>query len=145
VAYPQKGEVDMCLRIICLVLIFVACLNGCDSIFKSLPYSMGWGGGAYWSKKGLDYKEVRQFYWGCYSRMAEIYNRERKNKVLMDSTLEVELEIKGQKCMLEHGFSFKDAPFPHEKLCSNSYIKDRGLRSYMIFPACQAKYGKYRK
>jgi len=63
----------------------------------------------------------------------------------MGLDLNIEIEAEGQACMLENGFAFEDAPYPNEKLCSRSYAKDLGLKSYMIFPACQAKFGKYRK
>jgi len=98
------------------------------------------GGVGYWSKKGLGDEEIRQFYWQCYSRFEEVYKT--KN---MSTDLFVEIEIEGQKCMLEHGFTFKDAPYPNEKLCSRPHAKDLGMKSYMFFPACQAKYGKYRQ
>jgi len=137
----------MRLKIICLIFALAICLSGCR-YFTYVSYSTGstmLGGGRYWNKKGLDDKEMSQFYWKCYSGMAEMYNKARKDKTPMDSNLIVELEIEGQKCMLAHGFTFKDASYPDGKLCSRSYAKNKSLKSYMIFPACQAKYGKYRK
>jgi len=125
------------------MLMVVVCLDGCG-YFTYLPYFSGsatMGGRGYWSKKGLGDEEVSRFYRKCYSRLVEIY----KNRSSMDLNLNIEIEIEGQTCMLEHGFTFKDAPYPHEKLCSSSYIKARDMKSYMIFPACQSKYGKYRK
>jgi len=95
------------------------------------------GGGRYWSKKGLDDKEVSRIYWQCYPRRSEMYQGNRD--------LNIKLEIEGQRCMLEHGFNFKDSSYPDQKLCSRSFARDQGIESYMIFPACQAKYGRYRK
>jgi len=132
------------LRLACLMFAFVLSLNGCG-YFSAISYARGGDEGRYWSKKGFDDEEVRRFYRKCYSRMTEAYNKMHKNKIRMNSSFAVELEIEGQKCMLENGFNFNDASYPDEKLCSKSYAKDVGVSSYMIFPACQAKYGKYKK
>jgi len=120
-----------------MLLFFSVYLSGCE-YFAALPYPGGAGGGRYWSKKGLGDEEVRQFYWQCFPRRAEMYK-------IDGDALTVELEIKGQTCMLKHGFNFNDTPRPHGKLCSKEHAKMLGLESYMVFPACQAKYGKYRK
>jgi len=131
----------MRLRIFFVMLVLCVFLNGCRYL-ASLSYFTGstTPGGGYWGKKGLSDKELSQFYWQCYSRFSEVY----KTK-MMSAELFVEIETEGQACMLKHGFTFKDASYPNEKLCSRSYAKDLGIESYMIFPACQAKYGKYRK
>jgi len=132
----------MRLKIFFLILVFGLFLNGCRYI-ASLPYFTGstaMRGVGYWSKKGLGDEDVSRFYWKCYSRFSEVYKTKK-----MSSALFVEIEIEGQTCMLEHGFIFKDASYPNEKLCSSSHAKDLGIKSYMIFPACQAKYGRYRK
>jgi len=126
----------MQMRLICLVAVLGVCLNGCG-YFTYISYSMGSIRGGYWSKKGLEDKEVSRFYWKCYPRRPEMYQGNRD--------LNIKLEIEGQTCMLAHGFTFKDASYPDQKLCSRSFAGDQGIKSYMIFPACQAKYGKYRK
>jgi len=130
----------MQMRFICLVAMLGVCLNGCG-YFSATSYPMGMqGGGVYWNKNGLSNDETLRFYWKCYPKLEEMYNRSS-----MDPKLIIKLEIEGQRCMLEQGFTFKDARYPDEKLCSKSFAKDLGLKSYMIFPACQAKYGKYKK
>jgi len=63
----------------------------------------------------------------------------------IDSNFIVKLEIEGQRCMLKHGFTFKDASWPGMKMCSRGYAELFDVKSYMIFPACQSKYGQYRK
>jgi len=140
----------MRVRLCCLILIFSISTSGCSFIvgyFTYLPYHSGSVGGRYWSKRGVDDNEKRRFYRKCYSKLVEIYEKSRRNKIMSDSDskLIVGFEIEGQVCMLEHGFTFKDAPYGSEKLCSRSYVKDSGIKSHMIFPACQAKHGKYRK
>jgi len=124
-------------EIACSMLIAM-CLGGCSvaGYFIYRPYP-ALSAENYWSKKDLGDEEIRHFYWKCYPRRSEMYGRDR--------ILTTRLEIEGQKCMLEHGFAFKDAPYPHGKLCSSGFAKDRGVESYMIFPACQAKFGKYRR
>jgi len=137
-------------RITFLVMIFGICLNGCY-LAPSFPYP-GAGpwperdDGIHWSKKGLSNEELRKFHRQCYPRWLDMYwhwRNARSDEINEDML--VKLEIEGQTCMLGYGFHFNDAPPPHMRLCSKRYAFIRGLDSYMIFPACQAKYGKYRK
>jgi len=93
----------------------------------------------YWTKEGLDDEDVRRFSREvCHPRLLEM----RKS---MGRTSTIDLEIEQQKCMLEHGFIFKDASKPDMKMCSKAQARKLMLESYMIFPACQAKFGKYRR
>jgi len=122
-----------------IMFVFIICLNGCAYIgeyYGGHPYPTGRM--SLWSKKGFSDEEVRRF-------SGEVCYSMARGMRVGEMAENIELQIEGQKCMLEHGFYFKDAPYPHEKLCSNSYIKARDIKSYMIFPVCQAKYGKYRK
>jgi len=144
-------------KITFLVMIFGICLNGCYFVGFSYPGPER-GDGIHWGKKGLSYEEVRQFHRQCYPRWVDMYGegynykREEisgeltaKHEEKMTRDLVIKLEIEGQACMLGHGFHFNDTPPPHRKLCSKGYSMFLGLDSYMIFPACRAKYGKYRK
>jgi len=122
------------MKFACFMLMFGMGSNGCSLFVPPMPP----GARVVWSKKGLDDEGVRRFYLKCYPRINEMYKSSDRN-------LFAKLEIEGQTCMLENGFYFKDAHYPYEKLCSRHSAKSLGLASYMDFPACQSKYGKYRK
>jgi len=130
----ERAIMKMRMKLTCLMLAFVMVLNGCG-YFTALPYPAI---GVHWVKKGLDDEEVRRFHRQCYPRWSEMYRSISRDLV-------VDLEIEGQKCMLANGFTFKDASRPHGKLCSRDGGRRLGIENHMIFPACQSKYGKYRK
>jgi len=131
----------MRLNITFLVMALGICLNGCG-----VRYPGVWPDAAiHWSKKGMSHEEVRKFHQQCYPRWMDMYWRRSSRDEEISSEQFVELEIEGQICMLGHGFHFDDAPRPHGRLCSKRYAINLDVESYMIFPACQAKYGRYRK
>jgi len=125
-----------------ILLVLGVFLTGC-AMFTP-PYSPG---SMDWSKDGVGSDEVHQFYRKCYKEWLNLSftdgEREIQGQEYRD--LVVGSEIRAQKCMLEHGFSFKDRHHYYNRLCLKRYARFRGLDSYMIFPACQAKYGKYRQ
>jgi len=123
-----------CVNFSFLMLVSIVGLNGCG-YFTSLPYSSS---GIHWAKKGVDYDDMLNFYLKCYKGRMEVSDSRDVNLIF-------NLEIEGQNCMLEHGFSFEDASWPDKKMCSMYYARAMGINNYMIFPVCQAKYGKYRK
>jgi len=132
---------NMCMKLICLMLVFGMNLNGCtyfaDMVGARFPdpsFKVSW------SKKGFSDEEVRRFSRTvCASRGAGM----RRSSMSRD--LLVQLEIEKQTCMFKHGFIFRDASWPDVKMCSKSYAESLGIKSYMIFPVCQAKYGRYKK
>jgi len=124
-----------------MIFVFSICLSGCAYIGEysgGHPYPSGRT--SLWSKKGFSDEEVRRFSRTvCASRWAGMHRSSMSRDLL------VKIELEKQTCMLEHGFTFKDASWPGMKMCSRGYAELFDVKSYMIFPACQAKYGKYRK
>jgi len=123
----------MRMRFAVFVLLSGIGLNGCG--YFAHPYLAS---GSHWSKQGVSNREAHQVHWECYARPREMRNS-------MDFNLILQLEIEAQNCMLKHGFSFKDAPGSERKMCSREYAERRSVKNYMVFPACQNKYGKRRR
>jgi len=120
----------MRLRLAFFILLSGVGLNGCLHI--SPPY---FPSGEHWSKQGASDREVQEFHWECYAKRREMRD-------IADLNLIFQLEIEAQNCMLENGFLFKDAPRFEKRMCSREYAQAFNSKGYMIFPACQAKYGK---
>jgi len=99
------------MRLIVFILFSSIGLNGCLHIAP--PYRPS---GAHWSKKGISDGEVHKFHWKCYARRREMRDA-------ADLNLIFQLEIEAQNCMLEDGFSFKDATRSEKKCALGNMLR----------------------
>jgi len=124
-----------------ILLVLGVCLTGCAMITpRYTPGSMDW------SKDGVGSDETHQFYRKCYKELLDLEFTDSEPEIQGQEyrDLVVGSEIRAQKCMLEHGFSFKDRQHYHNRLCSKSHAR-RFKTDYMDFPVCQKKHGRYKK